>query len=51
MLGGAWYDQYIGNKNDTEIYQLAYNEIKKQLGLKVDPDHFHLSILKVGYFK
>ena len=50
MMGGAWYDHYIGNKDENSIYQLAYNEVKKHLGLKVEPEHFHLSILKVSYF-
>lgn len=47
MMGGAWYEKYIGNKDETSIYDLAFNEIKKHLNLKTEPDHYHLSILKV----
>ncbi len=46
-MGGAWYEKYIGNKDENSIYNLAFNEIKKHLNLKTDPDHYHLSILKV----
>ena len=47
MMGGAWYDHYIGNKDSNAIYQLAFNEIKKHLNLKVDPDFSDVSVLKV----
>ena len=47
MMGGEWYDQYFGNKNENEIYQIGVNELKKQLNLSIDPDYHEISILKV----
>lgn len=46
-MGGAWYEQYLKNKSSNQILTLAYNEIKKHLNLKVEPDHQEISILKV----
>jgi hypothetical protein len=48
MMGGAWYEKYIGDKDERGIYDLAFGEIKKHLSLKVQPDHYHLSVLKVA---
>jgi hypothetical protein len=50
MMGGAWYEKYIGDKDEKGIYDLAFGEIKKHLSLKTQPDHYHLSILKVASF-
>lgn len=46
MLGGAWYDEYIGTKTQNQIYDLALNEIKKHLNLNINPDLYELSIMK-----
>ena len=48
MLGGAWYNEYIGNKTETQIYEMAVNELKKHLNNQVNPDLYELSILKVN---
>ena len=47
MLGGAWYDEYIGNLNSDQIYTLALSELKKHLKLQIDPDLYEVSIFKV----
>lgn len=46
MLGGAWYDQYIGNKNPHEIYDMAFQELRKHLNLQTDPDIQEVTLLK-----
>jgi hypothetical protein len=47
MLGGAWYDEYIGSKNSDQIYELALSELKKHLKLQINPDLYEVSIFKV----
>lgn len=49
MMGGAWFDEYLKNKSSNEILTLAYNEIRKHLNLKVEPDYQEISILKVKF--
>ncbi len=46
MLGGAWYDKFIGDKNPTEIYDMAFAELRRHLGLNSDPDANEVTILK-----
>lgn len=47
MMGGAWFDQYIGNKNPNEVLNIAFDEIKKHLGIRIEPDYYDVAILKV----
>lgn len=51
MMGGHWYNEYIGNKNNEQIYELALNELKKHLNFKINPDLYEVTILKVYIFK
>ena len=48
MMGGAWYDQYIGSKDSNQIAQMAYDELSKQLNINADPDYYEVSKLKVS---
>ena len=48
MLGGAWYEEYIGHKTESQIYEMALNELKRHLNVQVNPDLYELNILKVG---
>ena len=47
MIGGAWYDEYVGTKNHEQIYDMALGEIKKQLNIEADPDYHEVTIMKV----
>jgi antitoxin component HigA of HigAB toxin-antitoxin module len=47
MMGGAWYDEYLGNKNEEEIYQLALAEVKKHLNIKQEPSYHEVTIMNV----
>lgn len=47
MMGGAWFDEFIGNKSEREIYELGWSEAKRHLNLQVEPDLYEVSILKV----
>ena len=47
MMGGHWYNEYIGNKNNEQIYELALNELKKHLNFQINPDLYEVTILKV----
>ena len=47
MMGGAWYDQYIGSKDSNQIAQMAYDELSKHLNIKTEPDYYEVSKLKV----
>ena len=49
MMGGAWFDEYIGSKSNDEIYNLALNELKKHLNIQIDPDIHEVNVLKVRY--
>lgn len=49
MMGGAWFDEYIGSKSNDEIYNLALNELKKHLNIQIDPDVHEVNVLKVRY--
>jgi oxygen-dependent protoporphyrinogen oxidase len=58
MLGGAWYEEYISNKNSDEIYDIAIKELKKHLKLKTEPNLYEVTILpqaipqyKIGHQK
>ena len=46
MMGGAWYDQIAGHDSPS-LVQLAYNELRKHLKLKIEPKYNEISILKV----
>lgn len=46
MLGGSWYNEYIGAKTPDQIYDMAFKEIRGHLGIKIDPDIKEVSILK-----
>ncbi len=46
MLGGAWYEEFIGSLNPDQIYDLAFAELRRHLGLKCDPDVKEVTILK-----
>lgn len=46
MLGGAWYEEYIQNKTEDQIYDLAFSELRKHLNLKSDPQLQEVTILK-----
>lgn len=46
MMGGQWFDQFIGNKSNEEIYQMALGELKKQLNLEENPDYYEVTVLK-----
>lgn len=48
MMGGHWYNEYIGNKSNEQIYELALNELKKHLNFKINPDLYEVTILKVN---
>ena len=48
MMGGEWFDEYIGNKSESEIFSLAFNELKKHLKLDRNPNLYEVSILKVN---
>lgn len=45
MLGGAWFNETIGNKSNDQIYDLAYSELRKHLNLKDEPDIQEVSVL------
>lgn len=47
MMGGAWFEQYIGTKSNQDIYTMALDELKKHLNIQVDPDVYEVSVLKV----
>jgi hypothetical protein len=47
MMGGDWYQKYIGDKNEKEIFELGFTEAKKHLNLSVNPNYYEVSILKV----
>ena len=47
MMGGAWYDQYIGSKDSNQIAQMAYDELSRHLNIKTEPDYYEVSKLKV----
>ncbi len=47
MMGGEWYDQYIGNKSKNEVYQMAFNQLKKHLKFNVEPDYYEMTTMKV----
>jgi hypothetical protein len=47
MMGGHWYEQYIGNKSQNEILQTALDELKRQLNFSIEPDCYEISIMKV----
>ena len=49
MMGGAWYDEYFGNKSEDEIYSIGLGEVKRQLNVQIDPDIYQISILKVTW--
>lgn len=51
MLGGAWFNEYIGDKSKEEIYELALSEVKKHLNIHINPDLHEVSILKVYKFQ
>lgn len=46
MLGGAWYNDYIGNKTPNQIYDMAFKELRNHLKLNSDPDLQEVTILK-----
>lgn len=47
MMGGAWYDEYVGNKSEQEIYMTAFGELKKHLNLNSEPNYYEMSVMKV----
>lgn len=47
-MGGAWFDEYIGNKTEDEIYTMGLSELKKHLAIQIDPDIHQVNILKVS---
>lgn len=46
MLGGAWYNEYIGNKTNDQIYDMAFKELRSHLNLTTDPDLQEVTVLK-----
>ena len=50
MMGGAFYEQYIGTETDHEkLLSLAMGALKKQLKFDLQPKKFEVSILKVKF--
>lgn len=47
MMGGEWFNEFIGNKTESEIYEMAFDELKRHLNITVKPDYHEVSILKV----
>jgi hypothetical protein len=48
MMGGAWYEK-IANFDSDSLVQLAFEEIRKHLKLKIEPRYHELNILKVFF--
>ena len=48
MLGGAWYDQYIGNKDSHTVQKEALQEVQKHLKISVQPKYEDFAILDVS---
>lgn len=46
MLGGRWFDKYIGQKSESDIFKLVKEQIKTIMGIEVEPDSYSVSILK-----
>jgi hypothetical protein len=51
MLGGAWYDQVIGDKDTEAIYKLVLDELKKHLKFDINPNYYEISLLKVDFLE
>ena len=47
MVGGAWFDEYVANKSNEEIFSLAYKELKSHLHLDIEPDYHDVAVIKV----
>jgi protoporphyrinogen/coproporphyrinogen III oxidase len=46
MLGGAWYDKYLKNLNESEMYELAMSELQKHLQIEIKPENYDLTVMK-----
>ncbi|XP_014272547.1 protoporphyrinogen oxidase [Halyomorpha halys] len=46
MVGGRWFDEQIGKKSEKEILDLVTSQMKTILGVKTDPEGYHISIMK-----
>ena len=45
MMGGAWYNQTVGEKNEEEVALVAQQTVKKLLGFTATPQRTATSLL------
>ncbi|XP_015117488.1 protoporphyrinogen oxidase [Diachasma alloeum] len=47
MMGGAWFDEYFGvNSSQAHMETVALEQLRRILGIKVDPSDSHFQILE-----
>ena len=45
MMGGAWYDQVVGNRSQEEVGRLAVEQVRRILGITEAPVRVHSRLL------
>ena len=51
MMGGKWYDEYIGDKTASDpekLLNIAVNELRKHINVDKYPSKYKISVLKVS---